>query len=69
MQEFKNIRELFEHCKGPAQMAADMGKHQWTIERWTKTGIPLKEDVIAYFRKKGVSILTLDQINHKIRSK
>jgi hypothetical protein len=38
----KTLEDIYNVARGAAQMAADLGVHQFTVERWRRTGIPLK---------------------------
>lgn len=42
LDSFKNIEDIFTKFNGPIYLAAALNLHQWTVERWRKTGIPQK---------------------------
>lgn len=61
------IQELFEKAGGSWKLAGAIGVHQWTVERWKRSGIPYKHWLFLQQYCK-VTPNDLDQINRKIRN-
>lgn len=63
----KTIDDLFELAGGSVQVAALLGKNQWVVDRWKKTGIPHRhwKLLIQEYKPLGVDVHTLHDISQR----
>lgn len=62
------IQELFDRAGGAWKLAGEIGVHQWTIERWKKSGIPFKHWETLE-KKYKVSANDLAEMSRKAKGK
>lgn len=65
MERIKKIDDLFRKAGGPNKLAAKLGVHQLTVERWHIRGIPYKW-WNAISKEYGLGITDLHTINQEI---
>ena len=64
-KEIKSLQELFELCGGASKIAFEIGIHQFSVERWRKTGIPAKHWPVL-FRLSDATPAEVYSLNKKI---
>lgn len=66
----KNIRyiqDLIDLAKGPAYLAASLNVHQITVERWRRSGIPVKywDDIFELYNVPPAVLHSVNKICRK----
>jgi len=62
------MQDLYELAGSAVQIAADLKIHQYTVERWKLTGVPVKYWQ-ALIDKYGATPIELFNLSQKIRNK
>lgn len=62
----KSVEDLFKHAGGAVQVAAFLELNQYTVDRWTKNGIPSKY-YNALISRYDVELEDLHNISQKLR--
>lgn len=66
-KQLKTIQDLFDLAGNCQRIAADLNVHQYTVERWRKTGIPAKyHEILAELY--GAFPIELYKLSQKIIS-
>ena len=66
MEPLRSINDLFMRAGGSVKLAALVNVNQWTVDRWVKTGIPVKHWALI-IKTFGGSIEDMYNISEKAR--
>lgn len=61
--EIKTIQDLCDYVGNIQRLAADLNVHQYTVERWRRTGIPAKYHglLVTLYDIKPIEIVSINK--------
>jgi hypothetical protein len=66
-KKINNMQDVYQACGGVMRIAADLGVHSRTIERWREVGIAEKYHAVLA-EKYGLFPIELYKLSQKIRN-